>query len=46
MLEQDYPSFEVVVVDDESTDGSAEVVKEFCDDSRVKYCRIAFKKLW
>ncbi len=35
VLEQDYPCFEVVVVNDGSTDGSELVVREFAD-SRVK----------
>jgi len=36
-LAQDYPNLEVVVSDDRSTDTTEEVVKQYLNDSRVKY---------
>jgi glycosyltransferase involved in cell wall biosynthesis len=36
VLEQTYPDFELVVVDDASPDHTAEIVREF-DDARLKY---------
>lgn len=36
-LRQDYPRIEIVIADDNSTDNTAEVVKPFLSDSRVKY---------
>lgn len=36
VLEQSYPNFELIVVDDASPDHTAEVVKQF-DDPRLKY---------
>ncbi len=38
-LEQTYPITEVVVVDDGSTDGTPQVMKQFEEDERVKYFR-------
>lgn len=38
-LAQDYPNLEVVVTDDCSTDHTAEVVKQYLTDSRLKYHR-------
>ena len=40
MLAQDYPAFELVVIDDRSTDKTAEIIESFAlKDSRVKFVR-------
>lgn len=36
-LSQDYGNLEVIIVDDCSTDGTAEIVKEFLYDKRIKF---------
>jgi glycosyltransferase involved in cell wall biosynthesis len=38
-LSQDFPSFEVVVCDDESTDDTEDVVRAFSHDRRLRYIR-------
>lgn len=38
-LSQDYPSLEVIVADDCSTDGTDKLVKKYVDDTRFKYVR-------
>ena len=38
VLDQTYPNFELIVVDDKSPDNTEEVVKQF-DDPRIKYVR-------
>ncbi len=37
VLEQSISNWELIVVDDGSTDNTAEVVKEFLSDNRIKY---------
>ena len=37
LLDQDYPNFEILVLDDFSIDNTAEIVKSFARDDRVKY---------
>jgi glycosyltransferase involved in cell wall biosynthesis len=36
-LAQDYPNFEVVISDNDSTDNTGEVIKKYLDDPRVKF---------
>jgi glycosyltransferase involved in cell wall biosynthesis len=40
-LRQDYPNFEVVVVDNASTDATPELMARYRDDARVRYVRNA-----
>ncbi len=40
LLQQDYPSYEVVVVDAYSTDGTYEILKEFADKGKIKLKRL------
>jgi chlorobactene glucosyltransferase len=40
MLAQDYPNFELIVIDDRSTDKTAEIIESFAKrDSRIKFVR-------
>ena len=38
-LDQEYPSYEVILCDNASTDNTAEVIAPFLDDPRVRYYR-------
>src|SRR3954469_2029911 len=37
VLEQNYPNLEVVVVDNASTDGTADILEQFSDKCRIQY---------
>ena len=40
ILAQDYPNFDIVIVDDASSDDTPEVARQLCqEDSRVRYFR-------
>jgi len=46
VLEQDYPNIEIVVADDHSTDGTAEILREYADKNHGKFVlRIADKNM-
>lgn len=38
VLSQDYPHYELLLIDDGSTDNTASVCKEYANDPRVRYC--------
>lgn len=37
ILFQDYPNIEIIISDDGSSDGTEELINQYCNDSRVKY---------
>jgi glycosyltransferase involved in cell wall biosynthesis len=43
VLEQDYPFFELIVIDDASEDGTGKLIKEF-SDPRIKYFKLEKNK--
>ena len=45
VLSQNYPSLEIIVVDDGSTDNTQEVLSRYRDDPRVTVIRITRSKL-
>lgn len=36
-LDQDYPNFEIIISDNNSTDNTDDVIRTFCSDPRIKY---------
>jgi GT2 family glycosyltransferase len=46
VLAQEYPNFELIVLDQSRDDGTEKIVRAFADqDSRVRYCRLAERGL-
>ena len=40
VLDQNYPNFEIIIIDDQSTDGSGNIICEYADqDSRIVFLR-------
>jgi len=37
VLAQDYPNIELIVIDDGSTDGAAEIIRQICEEQNIKY---------
>ena len=40
VLKQDFKDWELIIVDDGSTDNTEEVVKKYLDDKRIKYIKL------
>jgi glycosyltransferase involved in cell wall biosynthesis len=44
VLNQTYKNFELIIIDDMSTDNSPDIIREYCSDTRVKFIELSQKR--